>query len=239
MSVSVFIALMTLLFVVLINLINKQKKEKIESNANYLAQNGFNVDKIVASSDNELAIYIDTQKEQWCFYNSTDNFIKILPYDSLLDFEIVENGKTIIQGRAGSALIGGTLFGGIGAIVGASRSKTINTNCTNLSIKLNINDIDHPLIVFALLNKMVEKTSTEYKNAYQKALEFEAILKIILTNGKSSQPVKAVIVSDKSKNLDKHTISDKEKLQELKEILDDGLITQEDFEQKKKQILGL
>ena len=33
--------------------------------------------------------------------------------------------------------------------------------------------------------------------------------------------------------------SKKEQLQELKEMLDDGLITQEDFEQKKKQILGL
>lgn len=33
--------------------------------------------------------------------------------------------------------------------------------------------------------------------------------------------------------------SNKEQLQELKEMLDDGLITQEDFEQKKKQILGL
>ena len=33
--------------------------------------------------------------------------------------------------------------------------------------------------------------------------------------------------------------SPKEQLQELKEMLDDGLITQEDFEQKKKQILGL
>ena len=31
----------------------------------------------------------------------------------------------------------------------------------------------------------------------------------------------------------------KEQLQELKEMLDDGLITQEDYEQKKKQILGL
>ena len=35
------------------------------------------------------------------------------------------------------------------------------------------------------------------------------------------------------------TKSNKEQLQELKEMLDDGLITQEDFEQKKKQILGL
>ena len=33
--------------------------------------------------------------------------------------------------------------------------------------------------------------------------------------------------------------SNKEELQELKEMLDDGLITQEDFDQKKKQILGL
>ena len=33
--------------------------------------------------------------------------------------------------------------------------------------------------------------------------------------------------------------SNKVQLQELKEMLDDGLITQEDYEQKKKQILGL
>ena len=33
--------------------------------------------------------------------------------------------------------------------------------------------------------------------------------------------------------------SSKEKLQELKEMLDADLITQEDYEQKKKQILGL
>ena len=40
------------------------------------------------------------------------------------------------------------------------------------------------------------------------------------------------------KNNLKELIQEK-KLQELKELLDDGLITQEDFEQKKKQILGL
>ena len=33
--------------------------------------------------------------------------------------------------------------------------------------------------------------------------------------------------------------SSKEQMQELKEMLDDGLITQEDYEQKKKQIIGL
>ena len=31
----------------------------------------------------------------------------------------------------------------------------------------------------------------------------------------------------------------KEELQELKELLDEGLITEEDYEQKKKQIIGL
>ncbi len=34
-------------------------------------------------------------------------------------------------------------------------------------------------------------------------------------------------------------LSLKEQIQELKELLDDGIITQEEFEQKKKQILGL
>ena len=238
-SVYCLIAVMTLLFVILLSLIDKQRKEKIKSNGEYLERNGFHIDKVVTSNDNKIAVYVDTKKEQWCFYNSTNNLIKILPYSHLVDFEIVENGQTIIQGRAGSTLIGEALFGGIGAVVGASRSRAINTNCTNLSIKLNVNDIHTPLISFALLNKTVEKTSADYKNAYQKALEFEAILKIILTNGKLSQPVKAVILNNENKTLNKQTTSKKEQLQELKEMLDDGLITQEDFEQKKKQILGL
>ena len=37
----------------------------------------------------------------------------------------------------------------------------------------------------------------------------------------------------------KKEFSKKEQLEELKELLSDGLITQEDFELKKKQILGL
>lgn len=75
--------------------------------------------------------------------------------------------------------------------------------------------------------------------SYKKALEFEAILKIILTNGKLSQPVKAVIVNDKTDTPTTHITNDKERLKELKEMLDDELIAEEDFEQKKKQILGL
>ena len=60
-----------------------------------------------------------------------------------------------------------------------------------------------------------------------------SVLEYIL-NAKAISENDSVFEEDGSMNK-----SNKEQLQELKEMLDDGLITQEDFEQKKKQILGL
>ena len=72
-----------------------------------------------------------------------------------------------------------------------------------------------------------------YRDAVKNVQELCSLLEYII-NAKTLE---------QSANSQSHEIaiekSPKERLQELKEMLDDGLITQEDYEQKKKQILGL
>ena len=53
-----------------------------------------------------------------------------------------------------------------------------------------------------------------------------------MINSKTMEEIEKINNSNNEK-------SNKDKLLELKEMLDEGLITQEEYDQKKKQILGL
>ncbi len=196
-----------------------------------LNNDGFHIDKTVNSTDERFSISIDTTNQKWCFFDAETDYPQIMDYNDLLNFEIVEDGESVIQGRSGSVLVGSALLGGVGALAGASRSKKISNTCTNLSIKLIVNDVQKPLISFPLISETVKKSSECYEKSYKNATEFEAILQIILSNSNHEKR------QDAFENREKDSI--KEQLQELKEMLDEGLITQEDYEKKKKQILGL
>ena len=196
-----------------------------------LYDGGFHIDETVTSKNERYSISVDTTNKKWCFFDAETEYPQIMDYNDLLNFEIVEDGESVVQGRSGSILVGGVLFGGIGALAGASRSKKISDTCTNLSIKLIVNDVKNPLISFPLIEGTVEKSSDYYKSSYRNANEFEAILQIILANANNEKQLYDFEHEEKD--------SIKQQLQELKEMLDDGLITQDDYEQKKKQILGL
>jgi hypothetical protein len=193
-------------------------------------EDNFFEDKRVITHDEMHVICVDTQNLRWSYYNSETRYSKIFNYDQLIDFELVENGDSVIQGRTGSTIVGNFLFGGVGAIAGAAGSRKIFDYCSELTIKLIINDMDNPFILINLIDTRTKKSDKEYQNAINKAIEFESLLKIIMANDSEIERVDFVQPSQLSK---------KEQLQEIKEMLDSGLITQEDYEQKKKQILGL
>ena len=208
-----------------------KRDQHIDDVKKQLNDGGFHIDETVTSKNKRYSISVDTTNKKWWFWDTETEYPQIMDYNDLLNFEIVEDGESVVQGRSGSVLVGGMLFGGIGALAGASRSKKISNTCTNLSIKLIVNNVKKPLISIPIISETVKKSSNYYKSSYRNAAEFEAILQIILANANNEkQPYD---FEHKEKD------SIKEQLQELKEMLDDGLITQEDYEQKKKQILGL
>ena len=142
----------------------------------------------------------------------------------------------MVKGRAGSALIGGAFFGLTRLIVGSSMSREIEEKCNQLKLMIRLNDLDRPQIVITYVDNVAwDKTGFTYRvmkeNLQQvcSALEYMMNAKT-LEQAAAKKPVTQIIKEDRSL---------KEQMQELKEMLDSGLITPEEYEQKKKQLLNL
>lgn len=208
--------------------IEKLKEEKkISSN--------FSVTKeipILSSGWSSLKILIDDSNKKF-IYQKGKTLSKVYNYSDIISYEVYENGKSVIQGRAGSALIGGAFFGLGGLIVGSSMRRNVDEKCNQLKLFIRLDDLDCPQIVITYIDNVEwNKTGWTYRNMKENLQSVCSILEFMLNNKTMEQ---SIIVEKEPKN----EKTSKEQLQELKEMLDEGLITQEDFDIKKKQILGL
>ena len=112
--------------------------------------------------------------------------------------------------------------------------RKINEKCNQLKLIIRLNDFNCPQIVITYVDNVDwDKNGWTYRNMKENLQSVCSMLEFMLNE-------KTLEQSSTVKQEESHAKkSNKEQLQELKEMLDDGLITQEDFEQKKKQILGL
>lgn len=112
----------------------------------------------------------------------------IYSFDEILQFELLEDGETIAEGGLGSALAGGLLFGGVGAMVGASvGSKTMRGMCTTLQLKLVMNDLSTPVLYLEFMSfpgiGMSRETGT-YRKALDSAHRIVSIIQIMLNQSR-------------------------------------------------------
>lgn len=199
-----------------------------------VTDNNLKTINITASGWSETKLLIDNQNKKF-IYQRGKIHSKTYSFSDLINYEVYENGKSQVQGRAGSALIGGAFFGLGGLIVGSSMSRNVNEKCNQLKLIIRLNDFDCPEIVITYVNTVdLNKSSWTYKNMKNNIQTVCSMLEYMLNE-------KTLEQSSAGKQEEKNSVnaSSKEQLQELKEMLDDGLITQEDYEKKKKKILGL
>ncbi len=169
---------------------------------------------------------IDENSRQFCVQKD------ILPFESLVNCELLEDGTSIIQkGGTGRAIAGGLLFGGAGAIVGASTAKRKQSEyCTSLRIKITVKNA-RQLYYIDFISSRTKKSSSTYKSAYECAQECLSALEIIAAEN-------AEIASYEQAKL-AHSLSSADEIRKYKQLLDDGIITEEEFNVKKKQLLQL
>ena len=156
-------------------------------------------------------------------------------FEDIIKYEVVENGNSVVTGTAGQALVGGIFFGIGGAIVGSSMSKDVRGKCNNLSVIIYLNDVVVPTIEIVAVNKEIEKDSDVYKKAVLLVHEICSNLEYVINNKTIEDSLNNLT---SSKKLDSD-ISMRDQIKELKEMMNEGLITKEEFEQKKKQILSI
>ena len=160
---------------------------------------------------------------------------RIHPFENLVDFQLIDDGTEIIDGNSivGAAL-GALTFGGAGGIIGSGlRDKKVTKECNKLEIKVVLNDISTPVEYINLIDFPVERSEPLFDSMYTNAQECLSLLAIILKQ--NQEQAKKQIPASAADNTDAIV----EQIRKYKSLLDDGIITQDEFNAKKKQLLGL
>lgn len=156
--------------------------------------------------------------------------IIVVPFSSLVSFHINQRGKNVNKKHGITrAVVGGALLGGVGAIVGATTGGKQYDVITELSVSINLSNPDTTRNI-KLINTETKASSFVFTNALKQA---EAITSLLERVAKVTEEQKLETVK-KDKLPDAVT-----EIKRFKKLLDDGVLTQEEFNAKKKQLLGL
>lgn len=158
-------------------------------------------------------------------------------FDELNTYELLENGSAVISGGlgVGRAIVGGVLLGGVGAVLGGVTKKRKQTNFVDsLKILVTFKNRKPVSTTIDFIKKKQEKDK-KYEQILAKAQEtlsgFDYIVNILESD--SHEELVGTIAGNNS------TTSVTDELRKFKELADEGIITTEEFEAKKKELLNL
>jgi len=148
-------------------------------------------------------------------YNNEINNPQYFCFSEISGYEIAREGQKTItksKGGVGRAVVGGALFGGVGAIVGASTGKTSSTTTVG----------------FNVLKIAIDAHSGK-------------IIKLMPSYPKGLPPFLDKILEETAEQVSAvpQTADYTEEIRRLSELLHAGHITQEEFNAKKRQLLNL
>ena len=192
-------------------------------------------DKIIDLSDKPVSKFVlNTSKKEFQLlvdkhYSKIFNSKDLIDYEIRVDNEIVVTSSTNTKKGAGKAVAGGLLLGGAGAIAGAiagnakSTTTETQTEIHHYTLVLKVNDLLKPSFVIDL-------------DSIQIAEDVAATLYILSDECNTNNSKKQLATESKTQesNLDKF-----EEIKKYKELLDEGIITKEEFEKKEKRIIRI
>lgn len=141
-------------------------------------------------------------------------------------------GKTKTKGRMGQALVGGALLGTKGAIIGAAGARKSDVDLTSVTENIENEKDTKAKLIFKSVddNEIKEIAIANNSKTNAEIMSFFQNIEPVLTSTSTVVETQQVISDDKSPV---------EQVKELKELLDMDIITQEEFDLKKKELLNL
>lgn len=155
---------------------------------------------------------------------------KLFHCENLISFELLENGSTVTKGGGvGRAVVGGLLFGGVGAVVGGvTGGKKSNNVCTSMRICLILRNEYCDTSDISLIKGMeISTDSVSYQNYSTIAQKCLSALKIMTDE-----------VQNATANTVPQGLSVADEILKFKNLLDQNIITEEEFSARKKELLA-
>ena len=158
-------------------------------------------------------------------------------YENILSYELLEEDGTVVTtGGLGSAAVGGLLFGPVGAVVGGSTGK--RTSCTSRSFKIRISFIDGPSDLTIVRCSSAGSVSNRGLQDALAVLERACHRRDEIAQAAASGPAAPAAAPDPGHSFPAGDDA-ADLIRKFKALADDGVITQEEFEAKKRQLLRL
>lgn len=174
--------------------------------------------------------------------SSTKASDKIFSFDELVGYELLEDdsvvsaGTTATVASARSSLFGTRAYGASASAQVGMQKKVVE----HLVLRIDTDDVEYPCVMITYISRPTVVSSNNYRFAFSQAQQTMSALGAILRQrereapqAESATPVQQIVVNQTS------APNDMELLKQLKELLDAGIVTEEEFQAKKAQILGL
>ncbi len=205
------------------------KQEKADNKAKYQALlSDFQKDSYHFSH-----YYFNQRRQQILVAKTLLNEYKIINFSDIVSYRVNQNGHNETKHHGITrAIVGGALAGGVGAIVGATTGGKQTDYIDHLGLIISLKDGSNFEVVF------IRKIEQIKSNSLSARASIESLNKLISL-------IDSIIAQNQASNIDKinsnsDTSNDSaDEIRKFKKLAEDGIITQEEFEAKKKMELLL
>lgn len=150
-----------------------------------------------------------------------------IPFSEVIGCDTLIDSKP--TGTIGRAIVGGMIAGDAGAIIGAA---TAQNAIMSFQIVIYRENITEPTLSINLINTKTRTDSVDYEAATRFASSVSSSIKAIISKTRNQ------IQSERSNANKNNASSVADELLKYKTLLDEGLLTREEFEEQKKKLLN-
>lgn len=204
---------------------------KIKNELSELEEKGYSLSFTGINKKSAISINIDT--DIVCFIKIESGSIEKenFSFKDILSSEIVEDGhsvtKTSRTSQVGGALLGGLAFGGVGAIIGGLSGKTTtHNNITRIDVIITVNNPKSPVFTINVMD-------------IDSARNIHATMAVLIEKADRVDFNKNDLVVTDDKRESTKNLSLSEELIEFSKLRDAGIITEEEFNRKKKELINI
>lgn len=216
----------------------KSPINEVREHIRYREKNSIDFSKFSSTDKVDKFINVDMnlQKLYFPFINTKDKIPDLFDFSQIIDYELNEDGESITSKKVsiGKAAIGTVLLGPVGTIIGGLSGKSKSKSITNsMKIRISINSNLLYQVEIPLITKETKHKSSAYNSAQNTANKIISILDVITDIAKSNTNNNLSCQSKPAEN----NVSVADEINKLKKLLNDNIITQEEFDKAKQRLL--